>query len=40
MDQYPYHINNRNGFGKYGNEIRIGISIVIARANGLDYAFT
>jgi hypothetical protein len=40
MDQYLYHINNRNGFGKYGNEIRIGIPIVVARTNGLNYAFT
>lgn len=31
MDQYLYHINNRNGFGKYGNEIRIGIPIVVSK---------
>jgi hypothetical protein len=43
MDWYPYCINNKNGFGRYGHwklETEIGIPIVVTRANELDYAFT
>ena len=37
-----YYRNYQNGFRRYGTRLEkeINIPIVVARANGLDYAFT